>query len=273
MQLLHFQAWGYFNGECMIWKGYREDFRVKFLPHKYYVYMIRVDESSHPIYIGKGSNARCAGHRASGAGNRGMKRLVTKYPNYYIEILSSSNNEDTIYQLEKSYISKFGKKCEGGLLLNFSDGGRNTAGGIFNKYANRRALSLRKSFLSGKTIFVEGFIFPSKRLAANALGRDRNHIKFLIKEKRAFLLDGDIEDLLLKEEEYHSYVAAACIKYAPRSKRGTYMGCKKKVRIGSIVYESLTEAAQQNSISVSTVANRISRGNQKDTYYVEDSYE
>ena len=254
----------------MIWKGRREDFSPLKIPHKYYVYALKIYEHSNPIYIGKGSGYRCKGHKGVGAGNQAIRKITEKYPNYYIEILTSSDNESVVYQLEKVYISKFGKKCEGGLLLNFSDGGRNTASGYFDKEENRKAFSLKKSALSGKAVYVEGFIFPSKRIAMRAMGRDRNHLKFLIKTKRAFQLDSDIEVLLQKESEYFICIKEMMLKYAQKSEYGTYMGKKRKVRIGTTVYESLTDAAMQNGVAVCTIANRLRNGNQKDTYYAED---
>lgn len=254
-----------------IWNGKREDFKPELVPHKYYVYALKLELHQTPIYIGKGSNNRAALHHIS-SGNKAIGKVLKKAGSkYYVEILASSDNEAVVFQLEKSFISKFGRRIEGGLLLNFSSGGKYPLDNYFKIESVRRAFGERMTKRIGKAMFVDGFIFPSMRGAARALGVDRNHIKYFLRIGKAFFLNGNTEGkheqyLRLKESELHTYRESFDKKNATKLKNWY----TRKVSVDGKVYDSVTEAAYENGLKPSSIVTRIKNGNRKNTYYVEE---
>lgn len=259
----------------MIWKGYNFEFTTKVIKHRYYVYLLRVDEITAPFYIGKGTNRRAANHHKQ-PGNSAIKKLISKNNDkYFIEILNTSDNEEAIYELERSYISKFGKKIDStGPLLNFADGGRNTAKTYFKYAAHKEQIRKAKTEQTGKPIFVEGFIFPAFRFAAKIMGTDRNHLKYLLKLGKAFFL---CEDNTYDIEKYNEYFKCEYDKYhasvsrSMNSKVNIGLLKRRKVMIDGRIYSSFTEAARETGVGRSAIGARIARGNQKNTYLVEES--
>lgn len=251
-----------------IWAGKATDFSATFLPHKYYVYCVKTEEHLEPIYVGKGSGLRAKNHKKQ-SGNKALAKVLNKYDDYFLEILVSSESEAVIFQLEKSFISKFGKKMDNsGCLLNFSDGGKNTAEGYFKYDVNRQSASDSATKLRGKPFYVQGFIFPSKRVAARKLGTDRNHINYLMKIGCAFEINLDWKD---KEEKYFSYLYSSEDKYQVAvNKSKKQITTNRPVIVDNIWYSSTTEAARENGVSQGAITNRIARGNQKNTYYADE---
>lgn len=253
-----------------LWKGDKNTFSSQELKHKYYVYAIKVEEYLEPIYIGKGSGSRARNHKLQ-AGNKALAKVLNKYESYFIEILASSNDEDVIFQLEKSFISKFGKKVDNsGTLLNFSDGGKNTAEGYFKYAENRETKRISVTETRGKPFYVQGFIFPSKRFASRQLGRDRNHINYLMKIGCAFQID---ENYMLNELKYFTYLKESQEKYQLSvNKSKKQVTTNRPVIVNGTWYSSTTEAARENGVSQGAITNRIARGNQKNTYYADGLY-
>ena len=252
----------------MLWKGLSKDFKPSVIKGKYYIYALMLDEYSIPIYIGKGSGSRAKGHLWSGsAASKALGNVLKKNPIYWICILTASDNEEVIYQLEESYVNKFGKKIDGGYLLNFSDGGKNfSSHSKTEDFRNKKSKDYTEKY--GKAFFINGFIFPSKRGAAKALSTDRNHINYLIKINCAFEI---AEDWKEKESLYLSYLEtemAAYQTFLARKKRNN--GRQRKVVVGNKIYNSLTEAAIENGVTHRAIGLRIKHGNLKETYYLED---
>lgn len=252
---------------CSLWRGMNTEFSPLNIKHKYYVYCVKTEDYLEPVYIGKGSGYRAKNHKKQ-SGNKALSKLLAKYDKYYIEILSSSDDENVIFQLEKSYISKFGKIIDGGKLLNFSDGGRNTAESYFAYKRNRLEASNSQVKLRGKYIFVDGFIFPSKRFAARILNTDRNHLKYLEKIGRAFDISEDWE---LKNSTFINYVQDEVTKYINKVKKSSVQRTTNRAVVTKgVIYGSLTEAARETGVSQSAIGIRIKRGNQKETYYLDE---
>lgn len=252
-----------------VWKGKHTDFSYTRLNHKYYVYAIKTEEHLEPIYVGKGSGNRARNHKMQ-PGNKALAKVLNKYQTYFLEILSSSDNEDVIFQLERSFISKFGKIIEGGRLLNFADGGANTAKSYFSYEVNRKRASDAATESRGKAVFVDGFIFPSRRFAARTLNTDRNHIKYLTKVGRAFDINEDWKE---KDAFFQAYLASQVEKYLIAvAKSQVQKTTNRPVIVSGVIFGSLTEAARELGVHASAIGARIRRGNQKETYYLDEYY-
>lgn len=88
----------------------------------YYVYSyIRSDGS--PYYIGKGKDRRAYQPHIRKNGVDLLPKDKSR-----ITILHQSLTESQAFEIEKSLIEKFGKKTEGGILVNLTDGGEGSSG-------------------------------------------------------------------------------------------------------------------------------------------------
>lgn len=83
--------------------------------NKFYVYAYLREDRYSPFYIGKGCGKRC--YYKSGKN--------CKPPKDKSRIIIIKNNllEDDAFELEKVLINFWGRKCDGGILLNISPGG------------------------------------------------------------------------------------------------------------------------------------------------------
>ena len=109
----------------------------------YYVYAFLREDKVSPYYIGKGT-----GKRAFINSRRVTKRPVDRNR---ISILKDNLTNEEALELEKLYISFFGRKDEGGILHNFSDGGESGMTGRHHSEESKE--KTRQTLLSqrGKT--------------------------------------------------------------------------------------------------------------------------
>jgi hypothetical protein len=254
----------------MIWSGHRNQFTRDKVRKKYYVYALCQDEYSAPFYIGKGTELRCIKHHTTANKRKSpvSYKVVSLNNEYYVKILSESNNEDVVFQLERFYIKKFGRRLDGGTLLNITYGGKGTGFECLRdeEYANSRAENALKT---SKRIFIEGFIFQGIRQASRVLGKARSHIKYLISNGRAFLVQEN-EDCYEKHQKYLDWLQDQNKAYIS----GVERSCKKvttnrAVWIAGKVYSSAVEAAREVGVTPGAIQNRINRGNLKNTYYLD----
>lgn len=95
----------------------------------YYVYLHKTEDSGMPFYIGKGSKNRAyvSNHR-----NKHW-RSVVKAHGFKVEFLATHLNEIEAYYLESYFIKVYGRRQNGGLLVNQTDGGEGQSGAIPTK--------------------------------------------------------------------------------------------------------------------------------------------
>lgn len=252
----------------MIWSGLAKDFPSKDFKDIYYVYALKENLFEEPFYIGKGKAQRAKGHKYSG-NNRLKLKLESLTYSHFVEILSYSKDEKTIFALEKHFISKYDLVDFGGSLLNLVSGSHENKSAEKEFYSipeNRLKRQLKFAKLSGKAVFVDGFIFPSKRLAVKAMGLTRTSIKFLLKIGRAWAIEEDYKE---KEAFYIKYVEECGIEYQKRLsalKPGHF--ASKRVMVDGQIFNSLGEGDLFLGLSRGTLSLRISRGNQKNTYLI-----
>lgn len=110
---------------------------------QYYVYAHLLNDTDlveDVFYIGKGigDRARRKSHR-----NNYWKHTVAKNNNtFYVKYLQTNIPEELSFFYEKLYIEIFGKKIEGGLLVNMTDGGEGASG---NKCSEETKIKLSKA--------------------------------------------------------------------------------------------------------------------------------
>lgn len=85
--------------------------------NKFYIYAYLREDKVSPYYIGKGTAGRCF---------QNCNRVGTPTPKDKSRIVKVAENlsEEDAFALEKTLILFYGKKIDGGILNNFSDGGR-----------------------------------------------------------------------------------------------------------------------------------------------------
>lgn len=93
----------------------------------FYIYGIFKDSDSIPFYIGKGSGDRIK--RTLKQGSLLKLNIIKKY-NAKAKILINNLYEEDAFKLEKCLIRLFGKRDDGGVLINHTDGGEGRSGCI-----------------------------------------------------------------------------------------------------------------------------------------------
>lgn len=93
--------------------------RTNLRAEMYYVYLY-LRENRTPYYVGKGIGRRCYNQHIRGGGNftPSKDRIV---------IVKYFDNEEESYLFEEWLVSLYGRKSEGGILINLREGGSNGA--------------------------------------------------------------------------------------------------------------------------------------------------
>lgn len=248
----------------MLWFGEVAQFSARNIPYKYYVYALFLKEGELPIYIGKGSGNRAKGHSSNPA-NKAIGKVLNKNKDYFVGILSGSSDEAVVYQLENCYIKKYGKKVDGGCLLNFADGGEDFSSHTKNEeFRKKKSKDYSEKF--GKSIFIDGFIFPSKRVASRATGIARQCFDYLYRVGRAFDI---VENCTAPHDKYLEYVKEEAEKYQNVKSRKRYVKNSKPVVFKNKLYPSVTDAANECSKTPGLIVWYMKNKNHADCYYAE----
>lgn len=251
----------------VIWSGFSSNFKPSFIRKKYYVYAISLTEYGTPIYIGKGSGNRVK-HHARKNSKTAIGRILNKQDNYWISIISDSNDEDVVFEMEKYFIGRYGKKVDGGVLVNFEDGGRQS-GSIYKYVEVRQNKSLEYSKKFGKPCHFAGFIFPSKRVAFVAMNRQRQSTSYYSSLGYYFELE---DDWVEKEALYLTRLQKESIEYQQKiiaySEKGE--GKRRPVMFMGRVYSSVTLAAIENGKTNGAITWWLKNPKSEDCFYMED---
>lgn len=252
----------------VIWSGFSSNFNPRFIQKKYYVYAISLTEYGTPIYIGKGSGNRVK-HHARKNSKTAISKILNKRTDYWISILSDSNDEDVIFHMEEYYIKRYGKKIDGGVLVNVEDGGRNS-GTVYKYVEFRQNRSLEYSKKFGKSCHFAGFIFPSKRVAFNAMNRDRQSSKYYKSIGYYFEID---EDWNIHESFYQQRLEDESAIYQQKISSYSKLksGKRRPVMFKGKVYDSITSAALENGKTPPAIVWWLNNPNSEDCFYMEGS--
>lgn len=161
------------------------------MKNKFYVYVFLREDFYSPYYVGKGQGKRC--YEKGG-------RNCNRPPKDRIRKVFFTNDEDKALAVERTLIKFWGRKLDGGVLQNISEGGNqppNLKGKKFS--AERRKLMSETAkrlnlarFMRGagggakpgnknswghrREITLDGITYPSVSHAARALGTSRQNI-------------------------------------------------------------------------------------------------
>lgn len=248
----------------MLWYGKNFEFKASKIPYKFYVYALFINDGENPIYIGKGSGSRARGHLTNPA-NKALSKVLKKHNEYYIGILNGTSNESVAYHLESVYIQKYKKKIDGGLLLNFTDGGKDFSSHTKNeRFKKQKSKEYSEKF--GKSIFIDGFIFPSKRVAERATKIGRGNFNYLLKIGRAFLID---DHCLENHKKYEIYLKNETIKYLEIKNRDAKIKTQKPICFKNKVYPSVKDAANEVGRTSGLIVWYLKNNKHQDCYYLE----
>ena len=94
--------------------------------NKYYVYQHVTHDTNIPFYVGKGQKNRAfiKNHRNK------WWNSVAKSHGYRVEFIKTNLNELEAFYLENFFIKLYGRRENGGLLVNQTDGGEGQSGAI-----------------------------------------------------------------------------------------------------------------------------------------------
>lgn len=182
--------------------------------NNHYIYFHRRKDDNVVFYVGIG-----VGRRANRISNRSefWKRIVAKHGGFNIEIVHSGISQDEAKELEKHYISLYGRIDLGlGTLCNMTDGGD---GRVNYKCQDSTKEKIRKS--STGVVFTE-----ERKRKIGEKSRERQSWKSAMTNR------GD---------EWRSKISQAR---------------KKKVICDGIVFESLSSAAEHYKRSIQIISER-----------------
>jgi hypothetical protein len=113
------------------------------MTNNFYVYA-HYKPDGNIFYIGKGHGGRA--WKTSGRGEF-WYRTVRKHGGYHIVLLHKQLTEDEAFQKEKEEIEFWGRRKDGGFLINLTDGGDGVSGYKFTKeqYAKVKAVAQKRS--------------------------------------------------------------------------------------------------------------------------------
>ena len=155
----------------------------------FYVYLFMREDFASPYYVGKGSGNRC--FQGGGRNCRPPQR------ERIIKIKEGLTEEEAL-TLEAKLILFWGRKCDGGVLQNISEGYDKPPSHKGKKWSEERKKKMSElmkannqvRFMRGKggakkgnhnrrkpcPVTLEGITYPSQTAAAEALGTSRQNI-------------------------------------------------------------------------------------------------
>lgn len=157
---------------------------------KHYVYAYLREDGVSPYYIGKGSGSRAYVRQ---------KDDVAAPPKHRIFIIKDKMEEKDALELERLLILMWGRKIDGGILQNVSEGGtqppnwkgrkRSAENRKRNSEASRRrwanpeykaraSAAMSAAHTRKVPCVVDGVAYPSQSAAARALGMSRQGIRY-----------------------------------------------------------------------------------------------
>lgn len=192
-------------------------YNLTFTSGKYYLYRhIRLDKNE-PFYIGIGTRQR--GHNDKSIYLRAYTKTqrssfwynITRKTEYFIEIIYESDDKGEIKEKEMEFIGLYGRKENGGILCNMTDGGDglNTSkdamvkrkitmqeNGEYQKMVDRLRLQHKKRLLSGEinrkqpvwVYSLDGYLirkFTTLKECKNYFGYGKSTINNAVKNKRS----------------------------------------------------------------------------------------
>jgi len=183
---------------------------------KFYVYAYLREDKYTPYYIGKGCGKRCY-HK------RGKNCNPPKDRNRVIIIKDNLLEEDA-FSLEKILINFWGRKCDGGILLNISPGGSAPPignGSNLLPYNKKRKVTGSKIH-PAKKVIIEGTEYVSIKQASEIL--NINHSTLSKRVRMGKDLDVPIKKVskilvLINDEEYSVKDAAQILNISSHTLR------------------------------------------------------
>jgi len=160
--------------------------------NKFYVYAYLREDRYSPFYIGKGCGKRCYYKRG--------KNCKPPKDKSRIIIIKDKLLEDDAFELEKVLINFWGRKCDGGILLNISPGGSAPPvgdGSNLLPYNKKRKVTGSKIH-PAKKVVIEGIEYASIKKASEIL-----NIKYSTLSKRV-RLDKNLDTPIRKYKKVHN---------------------------------------------------------------------
>ena len=126
-------------------------------PKDYYVYLLYEPETAKPFYCGKGKGSRAWQHlvlsqngKYKDACHKKIKSLLEQGIEYEVVVVQEELSESEALILEVETIKFYGRRDQGGSLLNHTDGGEGVSGFKFSEESRRKLSEKRKIQMLGK---------------------------------------------------------------------------------------------------------------------------
>lgn len=234
--------------------------------NQFYVYSLHRPGEEPPFYIGKGCGKRAINSTyLSGKGNpykfNIIKKIINEGKTVETKILKNNLTEEQAYILEERLISYFGKKDNGGILSNMSNGGPSGLAGV--PLSEEHKLKISKSN-NGRVVSKETKEKISKANKGKVRSKEtkekfrQNNIGKTHSEETKLKMSNS--HMGTKNHFYgklHSEETKNKMKNAPRN---------KEVSIDGVIYRSTSEASKSLNYSNGKVYRRL-KSNNFPTYF------
>ncbi len=160
----------------------------------WYVYAY-LREDKTPYYIGKGSGKRCyVKHRRSNGGFSAPEKQR-------VLILKKFNNEEESFQFEKYMIFLYGRKIDGGILINESLGGLGNKTFLTEEERNKKRKESREKWLEKNQDYHKNY-WQSNKEKLNNEQKERYYKN--IESRKKYWQENKEEFNKKQREKYHS---------------------------------------------------------------------
>lgn len=215
--------------------------------NSYYVYELR-RPTGEVFYVGKGIRWRIESHENDAKKNRighlynVIRKLWSDGQKVHKEKVATGLTNDTAMKLECELIAKYGRKCDGGTLVNITLGGEGAPGYRHGQAAKEKmSIARRRRVTSDET---------RRRISASSRGRSASQ------ETRKKISDS------ISGAGHWNFGK----RISPEHAEKMHSAIRKPVVVNGIRYQSISAAAEVHGIKSNSALYRITRGKNRGNY-------
>jgi hypothetical protein len=195
--------------------------------------------------------------------NKHWLNIVNKYPNYIIDVIHKNIDWESACSIEKELISKYKRKCDGGVLVNITLGGDGVRGRIVTK--EQKDILREKSKGNKNCLGFKHNEVTRKNMSLSHIG---NKIDLETRIKMSNIHKGRVgrESDRLNVMKAHIILRGRKQSQEEKDKRAEKLF--KKIIVNEITYNSIKECTKILKISRSCLYKRLKSKDFKNYNYI-----
>jgi hypothetical protein len=220
--------------------------------NKFYVYILK-DNNDKIFYVGKGCRSRNSSHRNNAKNNRQepvykkIRKLWSNGFDYKFEKVKSNLSEEEACNLEKNLIKIYGRKFDGGILLNVTFGGEGSFG---YKHSEQTKQKMREAWILRRITNKVSEETKQKISQSRKGSKVSNFTKLKISNS-------------IKGKNHWNFGNKGATKATQKMNEVS----RKKIDVNGFVFDSVSDAANYYGIAISTAIYRAKNGKNRGEKY------